>query len=119
MDNYVDAYVKVKVPKWQIGQEASVYFKDTMCVKGICEAIENLEKGDNEMRDKDEMRDKERIDSFLKEVGILWKKNVPDWRFMQLICNLQSACGSDMFYMEEDRFLAHLRNYFDSINTGD
>lgn len=108
--DYVDAYIKTKVPKWQIGQEVSVYFKDTMCVKGICEAIENLEKGN------DEMRDKERIDNFLKEVGILWRKNVPDWRFMQLICNLQSACGSDMFYMEEDRFLQHLENYFDSLN---
>ena len=37
MDNYVDAYIKVKVPKWQIGQEASVYFKDTMYIKGICQ----------------------------------------------------------------------------------
>ena len=115
MDNYIDAYIKVKVPKWQIGQEASVYFKDTMCVKGICKEMEVCKhsKGDSEMRDEN------RIDIFLTEVGKLWKENVPDWRFMQLICNLQSACGSDMFYMEEDRFLQHLRNYFDSINAGD
>lgn len=39
-NNYVDAYIKVKVPKWQIGEEVSVYFKDTMCIKGICEREE-------------------------------------------------------------------------------
>ena len=65
------------------------------------------------------MRDAHRIVNFLSEVGRLWEENVPDWRFMQLICNLQSACGSDMFYMEEDRFLEHLRNYFDAINDGE
>lgn len=65
------------------------------------------------------MRDAHRIVNFLSEVGRLWEENVPDWRFMQLICNLQSACGSDMFYMEEDRFLAHLRNYFDTLNDGE
>ena len=43
MDNYVDAIIKVKVPKWQIGEEVSIYFKDTMCTKGICE-LENKEK---------------------------------------------------------------------------
>ena len=43
MNDYIDAYIKVKVSKWQIGQEASVYFKDTMYIKGICEEnkIEN------------------------------------------------------------------------------
>ena len=65
------------------------------------------------------MRDAHRIVNFLSEVGRLWEENVPDWRFMQLICNLQSACGSDMFYMEEDRFLEHLRNYFDALNDGE
>ena len=114
MNDYVNAYIKVKVPKWQIGQEASVYFKDTMCVKGICKEIKKAsKKGDLEMRNEN------RIDNFLTKVGKLWKENVPDWRFMQLICNLQSACGSDMFYMEEDRFLEHLRAYFDAINDGE
>lgn len=112
MDNYVNAYIKVKVPKWQIGQEASIYFKDTMCAKGICKELKKVSaKGVSKMRDVN------RIDNFLNEVGKLWKENIPDWRFMQLICNLQSACGSDMFYMEEDRFLEHLRNYFDSIGN--
>ena len=30
--------IKLDVPDWQIGQEVSVYFPDTMWKKGICEA---------------------------------------------------------------------------------
>ena len=33
------AMIEVDVPEFQIGQEASVYFKDTMCVKGVCRAL--------------------------------------------------------------------------------
>lgn len=36
-DNYVDAIVKVRVPKWQIGEKVNLYFKDTMSMDGICE----------------------------------------------------------------------------------
>lgn len=32
------AIIKIDVPGYQIGQEVSIYFKDTMNVKGICEA---------------------------------------------------------------------------------
>lgn len=35
-DGYIDAIIKVEVPKWQIGEEVSVYFPDTMYVKGKC-----------------------------------------------------------------------------------
>lgn len=34
-DDYVDAVIKVRVPKWQIGQEVNIYFKDSMYMKGI------------------------------------------------------------------------------------
>ena len=44
MDNYVDAIIRIKVPKWQIGEEVSIYFKDTMYIKGICEKEENENK---------------------------------------------------------------------------
>ena len=44
MDNYVDAIIKIKVPKWQIGEEVSIYFKDSMYIKGICEKEENKNK---------------------------------------------------------------------------
>lgn len=32
------AIITVDVPEHQIGQEVSVYFKDTMCVNGTCES---------------------------------------------------------------------------------
>ena len=32
------AIIRIGVPEYQIGQEVSCYFKDTMNVKGICEA---------------------------------------------------------------------------------
>ena len=32
------AIITVAVPEHQIGQEVSVYFKDTMCIKGTCES---------------------------------------------------------------------------------
>ena len=31
------AIIKVDVPEFQIGQEVTVYFRDTMCTKGMCE----------------------------------------------------------------------------------
>lgn len=34
----VKAVIKLDVPEWQIGQPVTVYFKDTMCKIGICEA---------------------------------------------------------------------------------
>lgn len=37
-DDYVDAIVKVRVPKWQIGEKVDLYFKDTMHTNGVCEA---------------------------------------------------------------------------------
>lgn len=33
------AYVVVDVPEWQIGQEAKVYFPDSMSARGICIAV--------------------------------------------------------------------------------
>lgn len=32
------AVIYIDVPEYQIGQTVSVHFKDTMCVKGVCEA---------------------------------------------------------------------------------
>ena len=31
------AIIRVNVPDWQIGQEVSLYFPDTMTIKGTCE----------------------------------------------------------------------------------
>ena len=59
------------------------------------------------------MRDINRIEKFLSILKVYWEKYVPDWRFMQLICNLQSYCRSDLFYMEEDKFIDLLKKYFE------
>lgn len=47
-------------------------------------------------------RSPDRIDGFLETLGKAWKK-VPDWRFFQLVCNLQRMMGSDGFYWEDDK----------------
>lgn len=44
MNNYVDAIIRIKVPKWQIGEKVGIYFKDSMYIKGICEKEENENK---------------------------------------------------------------------------
>ena len=45
------------------------------------------------------MRDPKRIDKFCEILKVYWQM-VPDWRFMQLVCNLQAQIGSDGFYLE-------------------
>ena len=57
------------------------------------------------------MRDPNRIDLFLKELGDLWKE-VPDWRFGQLIENLRNVEG-DLFHLEEDKFLIYLKKFIE------
>lgn len=51
------------------------------------------------------MRDPERIHEVMWKLEELWQR-YPDWRFMQLICNMQSSIGNDMYYYEDDRFEA-------------
>lgn len=56
------------------------------------------------------MRPIERIDLFLAEIGAIWKKRFPDWRFGQLIYNFICENG-DPFYWEDEEFLARLEAY--------
>ena len=60
------------------------------------------------------MRDPNRIHDVLMELEKLWVR-YPDWRFMQLINNLQATQGNDMFYIEDDRFINIIE---DKINHG-
>ncbi len=60
------------------------------------------------------MRDPNRIDNFMYELGEIWKKELPDWRFGQLIFNFISVYG-DPFYWEEDVFLENVKEYIASI----
>ena len=57
------------------------------------------------------MRDKKRIKPFLKELQNIWEQ-VPDWRFFQLICNIQRGLGSDSLYLEDDDALVRIKNMF-------
>ena len=38
------AVIEVDVPEYQIGQDVSVYFKDTMCVKSVCKKKQTRKK---------------------------------------------------------------------------
>lgn len=57
------------------------------------------------------MRGINRIDEVLAALKENWEK-VPDWRLGQLLCNLQSAAGNDLFYVEDDKFVELLEEYF-------
>lgn len=43
----VKAVIRMDVPEWQIGQPVTVYFKDTMCKTGVCEAEKKKPQGTN------------------------------------------------------------------------
>lgn len=61
------------------------------------------------------MRDPERIEKFCADLAEVWK-NVPDWRFGQLIMNVFGFEGRpDVFYAEDDRILKHFQDYFTQI----
>ena len=49
------------------------------------------------------MRDPNRIHVVMLRMEELWKK-YPDWRFMQLINNIQRNYGNDLFYVEDHEF---------------
>ena len=61
-------------------------------------------------------RDINRIDPFLQELGKIWKEKCPNWRFGQLMWNIQRVMythDSDMFYYEEDELLEYMKNWFE------
>ena len=58
------------------------------------------------------MRDINRIDNILEEIKKVWKKN-PDLRFTQLIVNVMSARGSDLYYTEDEKFIQMLKSFYD------
>lgn len=57
------------------------------------------------------MRNPERIDKFCSKLAEYWKE-VPDWRFGQLICNVLGTCKRDPFFYEEDEMLKTFEDYF-------
>lgn len=57
------------------------------------------------------MRSPERIDKFCSKLAEYWKE-VPDWRFGQLVCNVLGTCKRDPFFYEEDEMLKIFEDYF-------
>lgn len=57
------------------------------------------------------MRNPERIDKFCSKLAEYWKE-VPDWRFGQLVCNVLGTCKRDPFFYEEDEMLKVFEDYF-------
>ena len=56
----------------------------------------------------EDVRDPNRIPEILKTFEEVWRLH-SDWRFMQLICNIQNTYGSDMFYVEDDELAAFIK----------
>lgn len=50
------------------------------------------------------MRNLDRIDEVCAELARVWKE-VPDWRFCQLMSNLFNVSGNPQFFYEEDEDL--------------
>lgn len=57
------------------------------------------------------MRDPNRLDKFYEKLKAIHKEHFPDLRFGQLISNIQSQEGNDLFYYEEDKFLEALNRF--------
>ena len=58
------------------------------------------------------MRPTSRIDKFLNELGEIWKKECPDWRFGQFMVNVLNSFEIDPFFPEEDKMIELIKDYF-------
>ena len=62
------------------------------------------------------MRNPDRIYDFCIQLANIWKENVPQWRFGQLICNIFNDMvvseKRDPFFPEEDEMINYIKNYF-------
>ena len=57
------------------------------------------------------MRDPNRIDAFLERLGKVWKQ-VPDWRFGQLMVNVLNSMNNDPFFPEDEEMIQYFENFF-------
>lgn len=64
------------------------------------------------------MRDPDRIEPFMQELGKIWRDNVPDWRFSQLIENVFGSMNYVPWMLEEPRMLEEFHNYFEENGSG-
>lgn len=66
------------------------------------------------------MRDINRLGVFYNELMRIHKENFPDWRFGQLVNNLERWLQAnkgivDIFYIEEDKMLQYLKEFVGGI----
>lgn len=66
------------------------------------------------------MRDTNRLDTFYDELKKIHKECFSDWRFGQLVNNLEKWLQSnngivDMFYIEEDKMLSYINDFVNDI----
>lgn len=54
---------------------------------------------------------------FLEKLGEVWEEQCPNWRFGQMICNLQDAANNDLFYYSEEDFERLVNEYFELRNN--
>ena len=63
------------------------------------------------------MRDVKRLDGFYNYLKTIHKKYFSDWRFGQLIVNIERWYGQDIFYLEEDNFIKVLDAFIKGIKA--
>lgn len=61
------------------------------------------------------MRDKNRIKKIMNELEELWEKN-SDWRFGQLLSNIDFYNGEDIFYTEDNVLEEKLKEAKEKFN---
>jgi hypothetical protein len=62
------------------------------------------------------MRDVNRLYGFYNELMKIHMENFPDWRFGQLISNLERWLKvDDIFYIEEDVMMQHINEFVEYV----
>ena len=61
------------------------------------------------------MRNIDRIYPFCYRLAELWMRYCPDWRFTQLIDNIQSYYQSDLFYVEDADLMEKIEKCFVNV----
>ena len=62
------------------------------------------------------MRDPNRIPLVLKQLEEIWTKHA-DIRLAQLIENLHTTVGENLYYIEDQQLIELLRNMYDATTT--
>lgn len=69
------------------------------------------------------IRKAERLDNFYEELKEIHKRYFQDWRFGQLCSNffgwLASEKKRDLFFLEEDEMLQHIKGYAEKYGSED